>query len=244
MKYYKLLFIYLILSSCDVSLLSDADSKNINKLKVNITIQDGTTSNTLDQVKVHLTDGKKQIINEGIKILMNGKPLELFVQQDLYYTKTSFYRDTSLIRSNSYYFEIMLSDSTVHPIAYLKPLKKSENAEIIVRQKAPRNEDLSLQWKNINMPSKLEVWKLMHLKKDPNMHSGGRYAETTMIDTLSSKSGKKIIPKSFFEDSLEVADYIKIRLDNQQEGLVNPQLLKNSTIIYNYIIEETVAIEE
>lgn len=234
----------MIFSSCDVSTLSADDTKNINKLKVNIFIQAGNKGDFLQEIKVRLTDGKKQIINDKIKILLNGKPLELYVKQELYYTKTSFYRDTNLVSSNSYYFEIILPDNVKYPLAFLKPLKKKDSAKFHIPKETYSNENIMLSWKNINTPVKLEVWKFVHLKKNSNKHSGGRYAETTIIDTINEKSGKYIIPKTFLQDSLTVADYIQLSINKQEEGLINPKLLLNSSITYNYTIEETIDIIE
>ena len=108
MKYYGVLFVLFLFSSCDVSTLSNADASDLAKLKVNILIQDGNKSDALDYIKVKLTDGKKQIINENISILINDLPLDLYVKDDLYYTKTSFYKTDSLARKEAYYFEIIL----------------------------------------------------------------------------------------------------------------------------------------
>ncbi|MCF6351923.1 MAG: hypothetical protein L3J06_02830 [Cyclobacteriaceae bacterium] len=88
------------------------------------------------------------------------------------------------------------------------------------------------------------MWKSVHLKKDSKKHSAGRIAEARIIDTINSKSGKYTIPKSFFEDSLTVTNYLKIRLNKQEKGLINPQLLINSSITYNYTIEETIDVKE
>ena len=90
MKYRTLILLLFIFSGCDVSTISDVDAKNITKLKVNILIQDGNKLNSLNSIKVFLTDGKKQIINEDIKIILNDSPLNLFVQNELYYTKKIF----------------------------------------------------------------------------------------------------------------------------------------------------------
>lgn len=244
MKFYKLIFIFFIFNACDVSSISDADTNNLSKLRAKIFIQDGTKDKLLNRVKVELTDGKKQIINEKIKILLNGKPLELFVKEELYYTKTSFYRDTNLLRHDSYYFQIILPDSTIHPLGYLNPTKKSDSAQFYIPKKKYRNENFTLEWKNINTPTKLEAWKLVRLKKDSMKSSGGRYAESTIIDTINLKNGKYIIPKSFFEDSLTTAHHLEIRLNHQEDGLINPKFKKNSSITYNYTIEETIDIVE
>ena len=243
MKYYKIIFVFFIFTSCDVSTISDIDAKSISKLKVNIYIQDGTHDNSLDELKVYLTDGKKKIINDKIKIVLNGKPLELFVKQELYYTKKSFYRDTNLLRSDSYYFEIVLPDNTIHPIAYLKPLKR-DNVKFYIPKKTSRNENITIKWEDVISLTDLEAWKLVHDKKNINMHSGGRYSDTTIHETINSKNGKYVIPKSFYEDSLTVTDYLKVRINNMEKGLINPELLKNSSIAYNYTVEKIIDIEE
>lgn len=244
MKYYKLIIILFIFCGCDVSSISDLDSNNLSKLKVRISIQDGSKDHLLNELRVKLSDGKKQIINDKIKILLNGKPLDLYVKKELYYTKTSFYRGINLQRNDSYYFEIILPDSTKHPLAYIKPLKKSDSVKFYIPKKNSHHENVTLEWKNINTPTTLEVWKLVHNKKNSNEHSGGRYAASTIIDTINSRNGKYTISKSFFEDSLTVANYLQVRLNKQESGLLNPKLLKNSHIIYNYTIEKTIDVKK
>jgi len=132
MKYYSILFILFVFNSCDnVSILSNSDASNLAKIKVNITIKDGTKKNSLDYVKVKLSDGKKQIINKNIKILLNSKPLELFVRQGNYYEKHAYYGTDDLLRNESYYFEIILPDSSKYPLAFIKPLKRRDNADYL-----------------------------------------------------------------------------------------------------------------
>ena len=230
--------------SCDVSTISETDTNNISKLKVNIYIQDGPEGDFSNQIKVELTDGKKQIINEKIKILLNEKPLELFVKDELYYTKKSFYRTPKFQASDSYYFKIILPDSTIYPLAFFKPLKKRDSTRFLIPKQNSRNEDFTLEWKNVNSKTTLEIWKLVHHKKNIREHSGGRYAKSTITNTINSKNGKYTVPRSYFEDSLSVADYLKVRINNQENGLINPKLLYTSTIIYNYTIEETINLKE
>ncbi len=241
MKYYKIILILFAFTSCDVSTISKNDTKNISKLKVNIYIQNDGKDELLNKIKVNLTDGKKQIINKKITILLNGKPLELFVKQELYYTTTSFYRDTNLVRRNSYYFEIILPDSTKYPIAFLKPLKRSDSAQFYI-PKTSKNENITLTWKNINTPTTLEVWKIVQPKnkKEIKEHSVGNHSATKIKETINTKNGKYIIPQSFLEDSLTTVNYLKVRFNKQESGLINPKLLIGSSITYDYTIEDRI----
>jgi len=244
MKYYSLIFILFIFSGCDVSKISDLDTKNLAKLKVKILIEDGDKDNSLNYIKVFLTDGKKQIINADIKILLNDSPLDLYVKNELYYTKKSFYRTDSLLRKDSYYFEIILPDSTKYPLAFIKPLKDSQSVKFNLPESISLNEDFVLQWENLNTPYELDIVKgtEIKVKRAPNItetaHAGRR------IDTLKTKAGELIIPKSYFKDSLTFTRYLKIELNGKENGLINPQLLKSSNILFNHKIEKTIHFED
>jgi len=244
MKFYTTIFFFLLFFSCDVSFVSIKNAKDISKIKVSIYIEDGVKDKSLDHIMVKLSDGKKQIINKGIRILLNSEPLELFIKEELYYTKLSYYKSNNLLRKDSYYFEIILPDNTKYPLAFIKPITEIEKTKFLIPEKIFRNENFSIEWENEKSTSQIEIWKLVHLKTNVNEHSGGRYAKSTIIDTLRTKQGNYIVPSSYYEDSLSIADYLKVRLDHQEKGLINPKLLKNSEITYNYTFEKTINIIE
>ncbi len=50
----------------------------------------------------------------------------------------------------------------------------------------------------------------MHKKDSPNAHSGGKYAESTIHHIIKDDSGNYSIQKSFYKDSLTIADYLTI----------------------------------
>jgi len=150
------------------------------------------------------------------------------------------------VRRESYYFEIILPDSTKYPLAYLKPLKKNDGAKFYIPEKNYSNENVTLKWKNINTPTTLEVWKLVQLKNKKNIkkHSKGNYSATNIKETINTKNGKYIIPKSFLNDSLTVTKHLKVRLNHQENGLINPKLLIGSSITHKYTLEKTIDIKE
>jgi len=67
--------------------LSKKEANNISNLRVEILIEDGVKEKSLNKINAYLYNGKKRIINENIKIQLNGKPLELFVRTGNYYDK-------------------------------------------------------------------------------------------------------------------------------------------------------------
>lgn len=242
MKIVKALIILLVFNSCNSTTLSENEANSITNFKLEILIEDGTKQNSLEKINVLLTNGKKYIINEKIKIQLNGKPLELFVRTGNYYDKYPVYFTNDLSRSESYYFEIILPDSSKYPIAYIKPRKIT--SEFNFSKNISFDKDFVLDWKNNNLTADLEIWKLGHQKEKPNTHSGGRYAESTIHHTINTESGSYKVPKLFYTDSLTIADYLKIRISSMENGLINPKLIKSSEILYNYIIEETIDLED
>lgn len=243
LKYLKLLLILLIFQSCDESSLTGSDLNDLEKLRVNISIKDGNKRNSLNSVTLRLTDGEKQIINENITILLNDSPLNLFVKKELYYTKKSFYTTDSLRRKESYYFEIILPDSTRHPLAFIKPTVRSNEARFNFSKQNSINEDFKLEWENINTPTFVEIWKRVHEKEEPNRHSGGPYSETTIHHITNSENGSYTVPKSFYQDSLTIADYLTIRYSSEQNGLTNPKLMP-SKILYSHSAQGSVELVE
>lgn len=233
-----------MIQSCDISNISNEDMNNLNNLKTDILIEDGSKDDSLNSVRVYLTDGKKQIIEDKIKILLNNIPMKFYRKKDLYYTNKSYYITDNLSRNDSYYFEIVLPNGSKYPLAYIKPLKRDINAKFIIPKTNYRNEDIIIEWENINWENKVKIWKLVHEKKRPNYHSGGPYAETTIHKFIKTENGKFTIPKLFFQDSLTIADFIQLSITSSESGLINPELIKNSTVIYNYTREETIELTE
>lgn len=244
LRYFGLIFISFLFIACDVSMISDTDAKNIAKLRVNILIEDGPKDNSLNSVKVFLSDGKKQIINKDINVVLNGLLLDLYTKDELYHTTTSFYRTDSLSRRDSYYFEIVLPDGIKYPLAFIKPLEKDSTAMFSIPEEIFQNEDFSLKWNNLSVPHKLDFIKRIKAKDNTAENIKGYAYDDRRLDTLNTKEGEYIIPKSYFEDSLTVTTFLEIALTRKENGLTNPKLLPNSDIIYNYGIEKIIHFEK
>lgn len=241
MKPYKLLFILLLIQSCNTTTLTKKEASNLLNIQAEVSIVDRGDKELLSDIQVILSDGEKRILNDNIQIQLNGTALDFFVGIGNYHDKYPVYRTDDLKRKESYYFEIILPDSTKHPIAYIKPKKVTSEFEF--SKSTSLDDDFILNWKRNNISADLELWKLVHEKSNPNAHSGGRYAKSTKHHTINNGSGSYKVPKSFYTDSLTVADYLKFQISHSESGLVNPKLRVNSKISYKYIIEETVEIK-
>ncbi|MEE9406961.1 MAG: hypothetical protein V3V28_02680 [Polaribacter sp.] len=244
MKCYTILLIAIIFSSCNNSKLSSSDATNLKKIKATITIQNGTKKNSLDYIKVKLSDGKKQIINKNIKVLLNNTPLELFVRQGNYYDKYASYSTDDLVRKDSYYFEVILPDSTRHPLAFIKPINKNRVAKFSISKSVSVNDDFVLKWTNLNTPHQLDISKGLEIKKKRAANITEHTYHLRPTDTLKKRTGKYIVPKSYFTDSLTTINHLTVKITRKETGLTNPRFLKNSCITYYHIIEKTLAFKE
>lgn len=244
-KYYLLLLLILsVFSGCDVATLSEEESINIAKYKANIIITDNPKNSTLSEVKVFLSDGKKKIINKQIKVLLNKIPMELFVKNDLYYTKTSFYKTDSLSRKKGYYFEIVLPDSTQYPLAYIAPEKSFKIVKFTIPKKIRRSKGFVLKWTQLNTPYFMEIIKGTEVKKKKAKNITEYGYNGRRLDTLRLETRSYTVPVSYFQDSLTIAHSLNLKLGYKEYGLINPKLLKNSDISYNYTINKTIEVIE
>lgn len=244
MKYAVVIFVLFVVSNCDVSTLSNADATDLAKIKVNILIQDGSKEKELDFVKVKLTDGKKQIINENISILLNDLPMDLYVKNDLYYTKKSFYKTDSLLRKEAYYFEIILPDSTRHALAHIKPTSSEDEAKFTMPKEVFPNEDFVLKWKQLKTPHELKIIKGVEVKEKSAENITEYGYEGRRIDTLNKRNGTYVIPKAYFMDSLTITRYLNVELSRKENGLIHSNLIKNSAINYHHLTEQTIPFKE
>lgn len=245
MNYLKsLLFCgFFLLISCDQSMLSDEELNDLSNMQVNIHLEDDLDNEEEKYIYVYLTDGKKQIINDKIIIKVNDLPLELSVRQELYYTKKSCYILPDFPISESYYFEIILPDSTVYPLAYIKPKLKNKIFEFQVPKKALRHNDIGLQWKNLSIPNEMTISKNIQ-SKTSGEESGGMDSDQTIVENIKTKTGTFLIPRKFLEDEQTKTNYVEIVLNDRESGLINPKLKVNSTIFYDSKIERTIEIVE
>ncbi len=255
-KYFYLSIILLFITSCDISSLSDNEITDLSVIKAKIIIEE--TYNGSNIVKVFLSDGKKQIISKNIKVKLNGNLLEFWVINELYYSTKSYYTNLTTkpnefcseekyLRSNSYYFEIILPDSTIYPLAYIKPINQIDidNFKFSIPKSIPKNKDFILQWQNLNFyPVLLTIDKHCKTKKIKEYNKTQSSKITRLQKTINSSKGKYFVPISFFEDSLTIAENLKIKFSYENTGLINPELIKGSNISYKFILEKEVSLNK
>lgn len=248
MKHYKYLLVILtlfVVTACDVSKLSEEEVNDLGNLNVRVLISDGTHKNSSNSIVVYLTDkNQKKIINKDIKVLLNNTELDLYIKSEIYYQKIAYYHTDKLTEKNSYYFEIMLPDGNRYPLAYIQPLKKYDQTKFHIPKAVSITKDFTLRWDSLNFPTTLEIWKSVLDKNDSRKRSGGRYAESTLLDTISTYNGSFTVPRSFYEDSLTRADFLNVRISSLEHGLTNPKLIQGSEISYMYLVEKTIEINE
>ena len=239
MKYFTILIAFFFLQSCEVSSISDKKASDLRNLEARILITTmGSGENATDYFSLYLSDGKKQIINDNIKILLNDVPMILIVTHKPFYQKSSVYTTDELTQSATYYVEIILPDGTKHPLAFIKPFKRNADATFQIPKSVLISEDLTFTWKELNFSPNVEIWKSSGSLKTPT--GNNRFSAATVHHTIATASGSYTLPKSFYKDSLSLADYVHIRVSDVADGLMNDKLLQDSEITHTYEIEKTV----
>lgn len=241
MKNLKLLLLLLIFSSCDVSTLGGKDANDLSKYKATILIETNNKKEDLSRIKVSLSDGDKQIINDQVKILVNNIPMNLYVHNNLYYTKTSFYTTDSLSKKASYYFEIILPDSTKHALAFIKPLKENEFTKFSIPDSTSKSQSFTLKWSHLFTPYRLHFMKRFELPESDN-NTSTSYDKGITIDTLRTKNGTYTIPELYFTDSKNNIDELSITLSREETGLINTTLFKSSSLTFRHNISKNVVV--
>ncbi|NRR92418.1 hypothetical protein HSX10_12645 [Winogradskyella undariae] len=242
MKNLKLLLLLLIFSRCDVSTLGGKAVNDLSKYKATILIETNNKKEDLRRIKVSLSDGDKQIINDEVKILVNNIPMELYVKDELYYTKTSFYTTDSLSKKASYYFEIILPDSTKHALAFIKPNEAYNLTKFEIPDTIYDANSMRIKWTNLLTPHQLKFNKFIEKPKPADNITSNAYDGVT-IDSLKTKHGEYKIPKSYLMDSENTIKNVSITLNREQTGLVNLNMLPNSSIVFSHTIYKTVMVD-
>jgi len=228
--------------SCTKSPLSGQRITEISKLKVHIKIQQSPFLQDSNQIILRLFDVKdKQIENDKIKIKVNNKELPLQVRRDLYYAKTVSYEIKNIPVIDYYYFEIVLSDNKTYPLAFIKMAEPILNENIIIDKEVALNEETIIQWKDLKEFTRLTIWKNY---KDNNKESygGGPYAESTINEIIETTENKYIVPRSYYKDSTTTATFLNVEFAAIKEGLINPYLLKGSSIQLTSKVDRTIKI--
>jgi len=241
MKNLKLFLLLLIFSSCDVSTLAGKDVNNLSKYKATILIETDNKKEDLRQIKVYLSDGDNQVINDEVKIRVNNIPMNLYVHNDLYYTKTSFYTTDSLSKKASYYFEMILPDSTKHALAFIKPLKENELTKFSIPDSTSKSQSFTLKWSHLFTPYRLHFMKRFELPESDNSTSTS-YDNGITIDTLRTKNGTYTIPELYFTDSKNNIDELSLTLSREETGLINTKLINGSSLIFSHNISKNVVV--
>jgi len=239
-----LLAVLATINACNTSSLSSSSISNLSKLGVKIEILQDASNEQSNRVVVKLFDSKfKQINNKSIDIKLNGKSLNLNVHKGLYYTKTIRHIGKDYPIDNDYYFEIQLSDSTTHPLAYIQKIKTISPKHITLKKEGSINENTSIKWKNLKEFDSLAIWKSVKYLDKENSYGGGNYAKSTIKKIIKKKDSTYTVDTSFYKDSISTITRLHFDFHAQKEVLINPKLVQGSSISISSSISKTIEIK-
>ena len=169
------LALFFLCVSCDVSSLSEQPIYEIELIGADVIVTDIAKTPQIDDIEVRLFDKKgKQIKSESINVRVNNVPLPLYVVHELYYTKKIRYKLRDFPFTESLYFDIIMSDSTVIPLAHVKPVANQEN--FTIPKKWDSSEDIKIHWQAGHELDQIQLWK-NYVKYDSTQTSTSLYSE-------------------------------------------------------------------
>lgn len=230
-------FALLVILSCNkkTDIIVEKESQ-LSNLGIKIEIKDKPGQDYKPSIRVYLYENKNSI--DISEVLLNGYPMDFIVRKGLYYTEERYFQTWDISRPESYYFELVCQDSIKYPIAYIKPKAINEKAQFTIPEHFDTNQDYKLQWNNLTTNHTIDIIRGTETKKKsaPNITE---YAYSGKIyDTLTKTSGNYILQKSYLKDSLNYIRRLDFEIITKEEGLLNPKLLKSSSLSHYYTLEK------
>lgn len=240
-KIFTICCLLIITAACNESKLSHEKISDLSLIRADVYIYQRMYDKKDNQVIVHLYDEEgKTIKNDSVKIYVNGTPVKYTVQQELYYTTSTFYlKDSAAPKDNKFYFEIELSEGKKFFLAEINALELVSSKNITCSEKGDFNKDIDVRWKDLRGMNYVIISTSRKVKKkdDPNVTT----YEGQPDDTLSIQpTGQHIIAKSTFDNPLSQLSTVSFKFVATAKGNVNPQLIKGSEINIQGNIEESI----
>jgi hypothetical protein len=218
--------------------------ESISLIRAEINITQRLHSKIENQVVVMLYDEEgKKIKNDSIKIYVNGEEVKYTVQQELYYTSTTYYlKDSATPKNDQFNFEVVLPDGKKSFLAEVDALDLVSGQNISYTEKGDLNKDYEISWKDLTGVNYLAMERSMKVKKqeEPNITT----VEAWAPDTISiHPTGRHVVAKSTYEDSTYLLNILSFKFIAQKNGRVSPELAKGSFISIMGNIERSASFE-
>jgi hypothetical protein len=227
------------LFSCN-SKLSTGKVEEIALIGANIEITQNPTDKKDNGISIDLFDDNgNSIINDSIKIILNGVEGELFHIKGLYYTDNSHYDFSNVPVNDKYIVEIKLTDGKKYLLGTINALSEEKIENIECLAKGDFNNDFLIKWHNLIDIDELSIFV-------------GMTEKTANVTTMSQRdekiikiknNGSYIIPRSEYKDSKSTINGITFNFRTTKIGIINPKLLESSKISIKKSIEKYVPFE-
>jgi len=243
MSFTKTLFILFMLSqlmSCDNSTLSNEKITSLHGIGANILINQSPYNLNENYITVKLFDRSgEQIGNPDITIRVNDQDLRLKIQKGKYTlrSKTMTYYGQHIPVSDAYDFDLILSDSTIVPLAYIKVIPVVKKNDIIVTEELPIDSPITIMWENLKEFDNLMI--ICSLAYRPDTDYSDKQDPSNINQKIKEK-GTYTVPRTYCQDPAAIETIVRFRFHVIKSGLIQPDLLANSKIsIQSEIIRNT-----
>jgi len=224
----SLLFVFAFLT---LSCQEDVSTKPLvsnTSFGATISLHTSIEKDSLEFITVRLFDkDQKTIASKNITIYVNNTGLKLVGgEQQRYYHNYSklLYKADSIPKNSDYKLTIILEDSLKQHIASYLPLKKQDFKQAITRDR----DNFKFNWEFF---SQIKSSELRIFKSFFNTVTKTNKDSSLAIASTKSVKGSYTLDKTFLKsDDAQITTYFSACLSIQKNGLLNPDLLPQSSI--------------
>lgn len=240
MKHLSLISIVIILFFCSCekkSPLSDRKLEDLRLIGAAFEISSSNEEYMYASGNLYDKDGYA-IDNDSVKIKVNNVDLILGKIPGMGLNDYEYHTFNKIPVSDTYNFEIVLTNGKKHFLGSIKPITKINKNDIIYNEKGNLNEDCKISWQNLKEYNELEIYKSFSSLK-PDSTNNYITSSTINIEKIKPK-GEYIIPNSHYKKKDIPIDFIIFKFKLEKKGKINPEFIAGSEIVIKDEIEKQI----
>lgn len=230
-----------LLVSCIPSELSKQPVTALSLIQAEVGIYQSLDDKKENELNVVLYDSaRREIMNDSLRLFVNGKELEYILKKGWYYSKSGYYYASNVnIDEGIYQVDILLTNGKRYHLAKVGAFRESTEKDIVFEKPIGADQDLVIAWKNLADVSLLNITRSMRLNHNPD--SNITTFTPTSQDTLRiAGSGRYVIPRDSLKTARETAEGVSLEFIAQRQGKVNVNLMKGSSIYITGKLEKSI----
>lgn len=245
MKHFTAIFItvlLLLVTACN-SPLSNAKVGDLSAISAKIEIIQDLTNKKDNSISVSLYDKDGDVIaNKDIKIKVNDTILDFIQKQELYYTTTTKYGKDNIPSDHLFKFEVILTNGKSYFLGSVAPITEINEDDIHFSEKGNFDKETMIYWYNLKEVNQISITKSVLLKTSTKTEKN--YDYEPLAAKKIANTGRYVILKSHYVTERSIISGLEIKFSASKTGIMNSELLENSSITINGHIDKYINFEE